>query len=212
MNQALTPWVTSCALALALALGACRSAPTRFYSLEETAPATRLDAHTALSLRVDSLSVPAGWDRVEILRPAGKSLEISEFDHWSAPLREAARQALSADLSDRLPSGSVIYPRLPKPYGASGIDVDILEFTVSESHASMQASWVIIPGAPSPAAAPAAGPPAAGSPAAAKRDEALLQCLMSSAQPAEVVRAWSDLIGQLANHIAADIVKSQTPD
>jgi uncharacterized lipoprotein YmbA len=150
---------------------------------------------------VDSLSVPAGWDRIEILRPSlDGSLEISEFDHWSAPLREAAQQALSADLNDRLPSGSIIYPRLPKPKAAWGIDVDILEFTLAGSHASMQASWVITPGAPSPAAPSIA----------AKRSEALLQCPMSSAQPAAVVRAWSELIGQLADHIAAEVAQLQT--
>jgi uncharacterized lipoprotein YmbA len=158
---------------------------------------------------VNSLSVPADWDRIEILRPSGKSLEIDEFDHWSAPLRQAARQALSADLSERLPSGSVIYPRLPKPKDASGIDVDILEFTAAAapeagSRASMRASWVIVPAA--------AGSPAAGSPAAAKRNEALLQYPMTSTQPAAVARAWSELIGQLADHIAADVAQLQTPN
>jgi len=196
MNQTLIPWIACCALALAL--GACRSAPTRFYGLQQAAPATRLSYQRILALRVDSLSVPAGWDRIEILRPTlDGSLEISEFDHWSAPLREAAKQALSADLNDRLPSGSVIYPRLPKPEAAWGIDVDVLEFTVAGSRASMQAGWVITPGAPS---------------RAAKRTEALLQCPMPSAQPAAVVRAWSELIGQLADHIAADLAQLQTPD
>jgi uncharacterized lipoprotein YmbA len=156
---------------------------------------------------VDSLSVPAGWDRSEILRPSAASLAISEFDHWAAPLREAAQQALSADLSDRLPSGSVIYPRLPKPKTALGIDVDILEFTVTGSHASMQVSWVIIPGAPAPGAPPPGAPPSP----AARRSEALLQCPISSTQPAAVVRAWSALIGQLADHIAADLPQLQPP-
>jgi len=209
VSQKLLPWITCCALALAL--GACRSAPTRFYSLQQTAPATRLSYQRVLALRVDSLSVPAGWDRIEILRSSlGGSLEISEFDHWSAPLREAAQQALSADLDDRLPSGSVIYPRLPKPKAAWGIDVDVLEFTVAGSHASMQASWVITPGAPSPAAPSTAAPSPAAPSIAAKRSEALLQCPMSSAQPAAVVRAWSELIGQLADHIAAEVAQLQT--
>jgi uncharacterized lipoprotein YmbA len=179
----------------ALVFGGCQSAATRIYTLDVATPGTRLSSYEAPALRVDSLSVPAGWDRIEILRPStAGELKISDFDHWSAPLGQAARQALSADLSERLPAGSVIYPRLPKPSGTLGVNVDILEFSVVGSRASMQASWVITP---------AAGSAAADSPTP-KRSEALLQDSMSSAEPAAVAHAWSVLIGQLADHIAAD--------
>jgi uncharacterized lipoprotein YmbA len=185
----------------ALAVGACQSAATRIYTLEVAAPATRVRYDQAPALRIDNLSVPAGWDRIEILRPSGSgTLKISDFDHWSASLRQAARQALSADLSERLPPGSVVYPRLPLPPGALGIDVDILEFSFVGSHASMQASWVITPAA----VATATGAPAA------QRGEALLQEAMASTQPAAVVRAWSELIGQLADRIAADAAAQRT--
>jgi hypothetical protein len=119
--------------------------------------------------------VPASWDRIEILSlsAAGK-LEISDFDHWSAPLAQIARQTLSDDLDQRLPSGSVIYPRLPKPDGALGIDVDILEFTIVASQASMRASWLIVP--------------AAGS-QSAKRSVASLQESMASTEAAAVAHA-----------------------
>jgi uncharacterized lipoprotein YmbA len=176
----------------ALALGACQSAATRVYSLDVAAPAVGQTTYQAPALRVDSLSVPAGWDRIEILQPlAAGRVEISDFDHWSAPLAQVARQTLSADLSERLPSGSVIYPRLPKPSGALGVNVDILEFSVTGAHASMQASWVITP-------------PAGRS---AERSEALLHGSMSSTEPAAVVRLWSELLGQLADRIAADAAR-----
>ena len=181
--------------AVALALGACHSAATRIYALDVATPAARLDSYKGPALHVDGLSVPAGWDRIEILHPTtAGTLDISDFDHWSAQLSQAARQALSADLSDRLPPGSVIYPRLPKPGDALGVSVDILEFGISGSRASMQASWIITP--------------AAG---VARRSEALLRDSMSSSDPAAVVRAWSALIGQLADHIAADAALLQNP-
>jgi len=198
------PWwlAFSAVSAGALALGGCQSAATRVYTLEVAAPATRVRYDQALAVRIDNLSVPAGWDRIEILRPSGSgTLKISDFDHWSASLRQAARQALSADLSERLPPGSVVYPRLPLPPGALGIDVDILEFSFVGSRASMQASWVITPAA---GGATAAGATATGA-TVAQRSEALLQEAMPSTQPAAVVRAWSDLIGQLADRIAADV-------
>jgi uncharacterized protein len=194
-NYRTTWWVACCAVAAALA--GCRSAPTRIYTLEPAAPAWHTDVYHAPALRVDTLNVPAGWDRMEILNPsAAGALQINDFDHWAAPLAQMARQTLSDDLDQRLPSGSVIYPRLPKPIGALGVDIDILDFAVVASQASMRASWTIVPSADSQGA---------------KRSAASLRSSMSSEGPAAVAHAWSDLIGQLADRIAADAVSFNTP-
>ena len=196
MNNVRTAWRVI-GSAVALSLGACHSASTRIYSIDPAVPATRVDAYQAPALRVDTLNVPASWDRIEILSltAAGK-LEISDFDHWSAPLAQIARQTLSDDLDQRLPPGSVIYPRLPKPNDALGISVDILEFTVVASQASMRVSWLIVP--------------AVGS-QSAKRSVVSLQRSMTSAEPAAIAHAWSELIGQLADRIAADAASFKTP-
>jgi uncharacterized protein len=174
--------------AVAIAIAGCGSAPTRIYTLAAAAPARHIEVYHAPALRVDTLSVPASWDRIEILQPsAGGALQISDFDHWAAPLAQMARQALSEDLDQRLPSGSLIYPRLPKPSSALGVNIDILEFNIVGSRASMQASWTIVSSGDS-----------------VKRTAASLRSIMSSEDPAGVVHAWSDLIGQLADRIAAD--------
>jgi uncharacterized lipoprotein YmbA len=99
-----------------------------------------------------------------------------------------ARQTLSEDLDQRLPAGSVIYPRLTKPSGALGVNVDILDFNLVGSHASMRASWVIVP---------------SGDAQAAGRSTAELRSSVSSEEPAAAAHAWSNLIGQLADRIAA---------
>jgi len=141
--------------------------------------------------------VPASWDRIEILKlSAAGILQISDFDHWAAPLAQMARQTLSDDLDQRLPSGSVIYPRLPKPSDALGVNVDILEFNIVASQASMQASWILVP---------------SGGAQGAKRSAAGLRTSVSSADPAAVAHAWSDLIGQLADRIAADATAFNMP-
>jgi uncharacterized lipoprotein YmbA len=190
-----TGWAAGCIVALTLA--GCRSAPTRIYSLEPIVPASRIDAYRAPALRVDTVSVPAGWERVEILTPsAAGALEISDFDHWTAPLTQMVRQTLSDDLDRRLPPGSVIYPRLPRPTDALGVNVDILDFTIDAAHASMRASWVI---------------GASGNPQGSKRSVAELRSSVSSETTGAVVRAWSDLIGQLADRIAADGASFGTP-
>jgi uncharacterized protein len=188
-------WVATCAVAVAF--GGCRSASTRIYSLRPAAPASHIDVYHAPALRVDTLNVPASWDRIEILKlSATGTLQISDFDHWAAPLAQMARQALSDDLDQQLPSGSVIYPRLPKPSGALGVNVDILDFNIVASQASMRASWIIAPSGDAPGA---------------KRSAAELHSSMSSEDPAAVAHAWSDLIGQLADRIAADATSFNRP-
>jgi uncharacterized protein len=196
MNKVRTTWwVAGCVVAVAL--GGCRSAPTRIYTLGSAAPATHIEVYHAPALRVDTLNVPASWDRIEILKlSAAGTLQISDFDHWAAPLAQMARQTLSDDLDQRLPSGSVIYPRLPKPSRALGVNVDILEFNIVASQASMQASWIIVP---------------SGNAQGAKRSAAELRSSMSSEDPAAVAHAWSDLVGQLADRIAADATSFNMP-
>lgn len=190
MNKGRSTWRVIGYVAM-VTLGACHSAPTRIYSIDPAVPVARIDTYQAPALRVDTLNVPASWDRIEILSlSAAGNLQISDFDHWSAPLAQLARQALSDDLDRRLPSGSVIYPALPKSNAELGIHVDILEFTVVASQASMRASWLIVP---------------AGGSQSAKRSVASLQVsVTSSAEPASVAHAWSELIGRLADRIAAD--------
>jgi uncharacterized lipoprotein YmbA len=194
-NYRIIAWVAACAVAAAFA--GCRSAPTRIYTLEPTASASPIDAYHAPALRVDTLNVPAGWDRMEILSPsAAGTLQINDFDHWAAPLAQMARQTLSDDLDRRLPPGSVIYPRLPKPIAWLGVDIDILDFNIAASQASMRASWTIVP---------------SGDPRGAKRSAASLHSTMSSEAPTAVAHAWSDLIAQLADRIAADAASFNMP-
>jgi uncharacterized protein len=197
MNHVRRAWWAA-GWAIAVAIGGCRSAPTRIYALQPAAPASRIDVYHAPALRVDTLSVPAEWDRIEILKPldAG-ALRISEFDHWAAPLGQMARQTLSEDLDQRLPSGSVIYPRLTKPGGALGVNVDILDFSIVASQAVMRASWVIVP---------------SGDARAARRSSAELHSPVSSEEAAAAVHAWSDLMGQLADRIAAAAASFDVPD
>lgn len=182
--------------AVMLALCGCHSAPTRIHTLEPAA-AARLDSYQAPPLRVDAVHVPLGWDRVEILSPAATGeLRIDDFDRWSAPLAQLVRQVLSGDLEMRLPPGMVVYPHLPKPASALGINVDILEFSLDSSQGSMSVGWSITP--------------AQGS-EGARRDVALLHTPVKNSDPAAIAHAWSNLLGQLADRIAADAAQFTAP-
>jgi hypothetical protein len=60
----------------------------------------------------------------------------------------------------------------------------------------MRASWIIVPSGDAPGA---------------KRSAAELRSSMSSEDPAAVAHAWSDLIGQLSDRIAADATSFNMP-
>lgn len=171
-------------------LAACQSAPTRTYTLYAV-PVSASKDYGGPALRVDSVHMPAAIDRTEImLDVAPGELKISDFDHWSAPLGEMARQALSQDLILRLPAGKVIFPHLIKPSGALGITVEILSFRTDRGNAQLTASWTVLPQAPN---------------TAPKGGAASLSTPNSNGGALDTVRSLSTLLGQLADRIVAKL-------
>jgi uncharacterized lipoprotein YmbA len=116
-------------------------------------------------------------------------LKINDLDHWSAPLAQVARQTLSMDLARRLPPGSVLAPRLAKPEGTLGVSVEILDFSGADGTAHLSVSWTVKldSDVPSP------------------QREVVLTTRENTASAASTARTLSDLLAQLADHIADDV-------
>jgi uncharacterized protein len=173
------------------ALMSCHSEPTRIFTLYAVSPAAAPGSYGGPPIRVDAVHVPPALDRIEVVsNVAPGELKINDLDHWSAPLGQAARQALSADMVSRLPQGRVIFPHLAKPEEALGISVDVLDFKTDQSGASLEASWVITP------------PDSKGGPG---RATAIVRTDIQSAGAPATARALSALLAQLADHIVADL-------
>jgi uncharacterized lipoprotein YmbA len=113
---------------------------------------------------------------------------VSEVDRWAAPLGQVTRQALSADLIARLPPGRVIYPHLAKSAGAIGITVDVIVFGANREGAQLQASWTGSSG---------------GSQSTACGGTAVLQAPLDGTGSMALAHAFSVLVAQLADGIAA---------
>jgi uncharacterized lipoprotein YmbA len=172
------------------ALSACSSAPTRLFTLYPVAP-NAPSAYVGPPIRVDAVHLPPALDRIELVSEVSPGeLKINDLEHWSAPLSQEAREALSADLIARLPPGSVLYPHLVKPDGALGLSVDILELNSGASGASLQASWVIAATNPAPVAI---------------RGTASLRLERTVGSSAGTAHDLSSLLGQLADHIVSDL-------
>jgi hypothetical protein len=185
------PFVTpALGLAAALALSGCGSSPPTVLLTLDAAPpapqAVRAD-YRGLPIAVPAVHIPASLDRAELVaQPGAGTVEVDDFARWSAPVAILARDALVRDLVARLPEGSVLPP------GATGragktvtIDVTILSLATLAPQATMQAAYRCLP------------------------DGAVRQVTfnapVSGAAPAAASRAFSALLGLLADRLAADV-------
>ena len=76
----LVSWILVCGL-----VAACRSAPTRLFSLT-VVPAQKTVAYAGQPIRVDAVSLPATFDRVQIIEQVGpQDYRIDDTSRRAAP-------------------------------------------------------------------------------------------------------------------------------
>lgn len=119
--------------AAVLALAACASADTTFYTLNEV-PGTPDTVLSPTALHVVELrrpGLPGYLDRTDIVRrDVGYRLDLAKFESWAEPISDMTGRVLAADLSQRLPGMSIF-----SEAGAisaepdARVDVDIQRFS-----------------------------------------------------------------------------------
>ncbi|HJS86857.1 MAG TPA: PqiC family protein [Acetobacteraceae bacterium] len=181
-------------LLVALLLAACASAKTDTYTLSAVPP-----VHVAAGppvrppLEVGEVSIPATIDRDEIvIRAPGDRLDVSSNSVWGAPLDQLIRRALSDDLSERLPPGSVLALGDPAPpHGLRIIAVSIDQFSGDTSgRVVLRASWIVSRSGERPTGKP-------------HRER--IEIDAGTGIPRAVVPAMSRALGVLADRIAAGV-------
>lgn len=132
-------------LTLALALGACSSTPTRYYTLIAPAgPSPQASsAPTALQFEVQPVLMPVQVDQPPlVVRQGNGSLAILDTDRWGSPLGDEFHDALVAQLEREL--GSRDLAGLPKdreqPLLSLRTDVRRFE-SVPDRHALIDVVW-----------------------------------------------------------------------
>ncbi|MGA0586239.1 PqiC family protein [Dyella sp. KRB-257] len=128
----------------ALALGACASAPTHYYTL--IAPAADVPAATLPGLPFELLpvGVPAQDDQPQlVIRQGGQGVALLEGHRWIAPLGDEIRGALSADLSQALGRPDVS-GLAHEGTGVARIKVDVRRFDSQPGgYALLEAAWSV---------------------------------------------------------------------
>src|ERR1700753_3989203 len=140
------------AVCAASAMAGCHSAPTRYYTLDAVPAKQPPVAYQGPPVRIETVHVAPALDRLEVVSMTGTGeLKVDDLAYWSAPLAKLARQALCVDLIADLPPGAVLFPHLPKPKDAAGIEVDVLDVSVDRAGTHLVASWSITaPEGPTP--------------------------------------------------------------
>jgi hypothetical protein len=136
--------------AACLFVAGCGTSPEmRYYALSADASAERstaLPSDTARRVAITKVNIPDLLDRPQlVLRSGGNAIEVLEYDRWAAPLAEALRRVLAADLSARLGAAAVVDPGLPASVQADrSIAVSVLDFDSERAgHCVVEASWSI---------------------------------------------------------------------
>jgi uncharacterized lipoprotein YmbA len=189
--------VAAASLALALLspilLAACGHSPeTQFLTLDPVPGTPAAAAWRGPPVRIPSVTIPPALDRVEFTRQTGPGeMKVDDLAHWSAPLGMLVRNALILDLAQRLPAGAVAPPDAPAQPGGLRVTVSILSFGMAGGEAAMEAAYELT----SDGAAAATGP----------RQWVQLRAASAGATPGDTARAFSTLLGLLADRMAGDI-------
>jgi uncharacterized lipoprotein YmbA len=149
-------------------------------------------AYRGTTIRVPAVRIPPALDRNEFVQgSAPGEVKVDDLVRWSAPLGMLSRNTLIIDLASRLLPGAVAPPDSPAQSGGVRVDVSILSLETTDGEASMQAAYQFTPDD--------------GQASATYRQWAILHLPIAARTPPETARAFSALLGQLADRIAADL-------
>jgi uncharacterized protein len=148
---ALVPLVASL-----LGLGACASAPSRFYLLNTLSTSETIKGPGAAQgpvIGVGPITLPKYLDRPQIVTRVGRNqLALSEFDRWAEPLQDNVLRVLAEHLACLVPTEQVLRQACPRSATLDyQVTVDMRQFDGSLGGESrLLALWSVLDGAELP--------------------------------------------------------------
>jgi len=186
-----------CLLLLGLLLVGCGSSPpNNFYVLsahEFPAP-----SGTAPALGIGPINIPEYLARKNMVyRRVDNTLEVASLDMWAEPLGTGVERVLVLNLTGLLNTQDVsTFPWRPERAPEFGVEVNLLQLDANEQGAQLTAEWLVY---------------RPGSATAGNRRISRLQIPLSPGvpEPQQVAAAYSTLLFQLSEIIAAAITSEQ---
>ena len=121
----------SIALLAAVAASCSTTAPSRFYTLEATAPAGGATSAGGArgSVMVGPVTIPAAVDRPEfVVQVAANRVEVEEFNRWVAPLSDSIARVVAGNLVVMLGTPDVAIAPLANFNPAYIVTIDVQRF------------------------------------------------------------------------------------
>lgn len=129
---------------LTLALGACQSPPSRFYTL--SAVATPIEVQSDVSIAVGPVSVPDVVDRPQfVLSRGANQIELDEFHRWAAPLEDNVSLVVAENLVALLGAKRVLsFPSSVTTAVDFRVAIEVQRFETARGyHVLFDAVWMV---------------------------------------------------------------------
>jgi hypothetical protein len=181
------------ALLVVMSVAGCGHSPATHYVTLNAAPSGAPLATTHMApVQLTAVHIPAVLDRPEVVtQVAPNRLAVDDSNHWGAPLAQMMRRTLAQDLTTRLPAGAFVFPDAPAPPDTRTLVVTVLDAEADTKTLTLQAGWTLLSGQPARATL--------------TREVTLTSALASSDATGQAA-ALSQILGELADRIAASIV------
>jgi uncharacterized lipoprotein YmbA len=180
-------------LALGLLLAGCGSSPPNNYFLLSAHEAP-VPGGTTPSLGVGPIEIPQYLSRKNMVyNGAENTLQVASLDLWAEPLQDGIQRVLALNLAGLLDTQSVSYfPWHPRREPEYGVKLNLLQLDANNQQAMLTAEWLVY--------RPATD-------ASVTRRISRLQAPLTAgnSEPAQVAAAYSELLFQLSEIIAATI-------
>jgi uncharacterized lipoprotein YmbA len=191
MKQRVLALAVVTSLIMTTGCGFLSRSKSRFYTLDRIPPAGAAAQVSGSPIAIDSLELPPGFDRRDILvMKPDQELDVRGTEQWSASLEPMVLHTLAFDLASRLPEGMVILPGQVRPTGAvRGIDIVVEELSAGpENVATLDARLVLREGR------------------AERTWHERITIDLESLDSAQVATGYSRAVATLADRIAAQLV------
>jgi uncharacterized lipoprotein YmbA len=180
-------------LALLITLTACGTTPKNNYYLLTATDAAAPRGHTP-SLGIGPIEIPEYLNRNRLVyNRDGNQLRIANYERWAEPLANGVARVVSLNLAHLLNTENVQgfpWPRSQEP--DYSVQITIMSLDAGNNHAKLVAEWMVL----KPGKAPVSG---------RKISQILVQIPGDSVTPQQIAPAYSDLLYQLSEIIAAKI-------
>jgi hypothetical protein len=182
-------------LSLGLVLSGCGTSPPNNYYVLTPHEFPAANGETP-ALGVGPIEVPEYLKRRSMVyQREGNTLKVASMDMWGEPLQDGIQRVLVLNLSGLLNTQDVsFFPWHPGRAPDFGVKINVLQMDANEHEATLKAEWLVYRSTK-------------GEPI--NRRISQLVTPLSSDSPKQVAAAYSDLLFQLSEIIAAAIPKNR---